>query len=387
MDLAAKVAARVRALAAKGDLEKDSDVRRVPYIGKFLAAKISQAVSGTRSRATLRAIHAYLSSPPLFIGTAETVVGRLERLCQNPRANACVRRRDKFYHVRDVNKACALSLPSALLEVMGSGSALTGLRVARDRAVTRATTTLPDGTSFSPAAQCACLPEPQCRSPHCLWLQQQCVPARGARGFAGVLPFAGQLAEADRAQRGAYGPEIHGQKWRRPRRLRAVTREQQDVAWKLPGSRAAQPPEVVAAVLRHLDKTSLPRHREAIRQELGDRAPLGDAVLRALLAERPRDPLPAPLREFAAETERRRTAVQARPWWKRGIPTATRNALKQAVARHGAAARSDDELWRLVSDDPRVGGEARDERGALREHLRNYVAGLAATGGAGRRPP
>lgn len=303
-----------------------------------------------------------------------------------------MRRRGESYQVRDVNKACALSLPSALLEVLGSGlgSARHGLRVARDLAVTRATESLPDGTAFSPAAQCPCLAEAQCRAraSHCRWLQRTCAPKRGARGFEGVLPFAGQVAEAGRRARGDYGPETSGQKWRVPRRLPAVTREQQELAWKLPALGGQAPAGVVATVLRHLDKASLQKHREATRKDLGEKAPLGDEVLRGLLWERLKDShdltkLPVPLREFALETERRRSQALARPWWKRGIPTSARNSLKRAVARHAAAGQSNDELLRLLANDARVGQEARDARGGLSTKTMSYVSGLVDHGGRG----
>ena len=148
------------------------------------------------------------------------------------------------------------------------------------------------------------------------------------------------------------------------------------------------PADVVATVLRHLDKASLQKHREAIRKDLGEKAPLGDEVLRGLLWERLKDShdltkLPVPLREFALETERRRSQALARPWWKRGIPTSARNSLKRAVARHAAAGQSNDELLRLIANDARVGQEARDARGGLSKKTVSYVSGLADHGGRG----
>jgi hypothetical protein len=341
----------------------------------------------------------YLSSPPLSIGLVETVAGRVEQLCQNRRANQCVRSRDGLYNVRDVNKGCALSLPTTLLRVIKNQPAtlsavdprvLHGLQVARRRVVKRATLKLPNGASFSPAAQCTCLDSAGCRSrSECTWRarERQCVPARATQGFEGVLPFAGQTAEPGRALRADYGAVVNQQRWRRAAQLPMLTAAQQMLAWQVPplSSSSAIGAPARPARLRH-DEGSLLLARKKLGANDLNAFTARERLVREHLrvSNEKKSPeqllagLPLAPRESVKEIAKRRAGALARPLWKRGIPTVVRSELKAAVARHVAMASGGADLLRLLTEDPRVGPRARDDTGALTQQARNYALAIAA---------
>lgn len=269
---AERIRRSVQRAVVEGGLTGESDLRRIPYVGKWLAPRLSQAIAGTSARGSLRELYVYLSAPLPAGGVArevaEVVAGRVGELCQNERNNLCVpsrrsrRRRAGLYSVRDTNKGCALAVPLSLLEVLQHNPAslgpavphgprvAQGLQAAAARVVTRATTLVAagGGAKHSAAAQCTCLAQDACaaQAELCTWQEAgeeapgvlpQCIPRVATRGFEGVLPFGDQeerMAEVPPGLhlRGAYGPEAHGGRWRRPGALPRVTARIQELAWR-----------------------------------------------------------------------------------------------------------------------------------------------------------
>lgn len=210
--------ARVRAKVAAAHLTRDSELSTVPFIGRTLAARISAVLR--RPRATLGQVLAHLQQRTR-VNLEQQVAAGVGQLCQNPRANQCVR----GYAVRDVNKGCALALAFAL-QGLGAGprphrpAVARGLTSAFDRVVTR-TSIVERGARISPAAQCPCFTRGVCERRYtvCRWTGAHCLPRYATLGFEGVLPFSGQTDEADDGaiRRGAYDAN-----WRIPGPLSAV---------------------------------------------------------------------------------------------------------------------------------------------------------------------
>jgi len=438
-----RVRRKVQAAVAEGVLSGEADLQRIPYVGKWLAPRISLSVAGTSARGSLRQLYLYLSAPPpAGVGVVEAVVGRIGELCQNERTNACVPSRSRrrgagLYSVRDTNKGCALAVPLSLLEILernpaslGPGAherrVTHGLQAAIARVVTRAS--LPaEGGERSPAAQCTCLAEDACAAQAglCTWQEGTadarplCTPTAPTRGFEGVLPFTGQeqrLAEAPGLRpRGVYGPEVHGGRWRRPGGMPRVTAGAQELAWTL---RLSEPPHtgaplsatdayaVQAATRRHLHAPTLEAHRAALEGDAALqgptlRTPSGGLsavahrhaaaelrreaqhhVSRVLASAQPRESartlaakLPATVRAHANEDISRRVRAATRPWWKRGLATATRNELRAALRRHSGSAVDEASLLRLAEADPQIGTSARTRGAAspLTQMARNYL--------------
>ena len=274
-----RVSRLVRSRVASLELAITSDVRRIPFVGKWLAPRLSRAVSGNPERATLANLLTYLSrAPPGLANLPDAVASRVGLLCQNRRANLCVRsatQPEREYHVRDINKGCAMSLPMTLLvlarrrpDLVPNPRVLQGLRKAVALVANR-DSTLIGGRLRSAAAECPCKSTAaQCNAQHglCEWItvpgQRQCVPrVADVDGFEGILPFSGQETETSSVshERGTYGPTQHGYQWRRPGAVAQISASAQNVAWAIPGARGPSPLPRPGEHLSEVERASIQR--------------------------------------------------------------------------------------------------------------------------------
>ena len=179
------VRAKVQNALRRGGLSEESDFREVPYIGEYLALRMTQALGG---------------QAPITVGDFWTATGKmttrklervLQRALQNRRRNQCV---DVLYHTSDINysgyEACiALVDHNRQLHHVRHGSL-------PKRLTQRATS----------SKRCGCHTPDDCRSgPLCsLTRDGACVPrARNTKGFVGVAPHPDQkvVAHNDDARR------------------------------------------------------------------------------------------------------------------------------------------------------------------------------------------
>lgn len=241
---ARRVTNRINAKIVRNELNSRSNIRRVPYIGRWLSASITKSLHKPSYRdVTIKDVLDFISTPLPGLSRVNSVVARVAQLCQNKRPSHCVRakgRADAEYFVRDVNAACAISLPIVLmalvrkehLDIDGVASFMNGLQASVHR-------------MRSPAS-CECLGREKCDiSSKCFWIPEgsmiggetpQCIPKEG-EGFEGVPPFFGQIQRTDVSQRplaahgrpdAEYGRVLNSERFRRrSKRLRYITPEYQ----------------------------------------------------------------------------------------------------------------------------------------------------------------
>ena len=241
---ARKVKNRINAKIARNELNSRSKTRRVPYIGKWLSTSISKSLHKPSYRdVTVKDVLDFILTPLPGLSHVNSFDARVAQLCQNKRPSHCVRangQTDADYFVRDVNAACAISLPIVLmalvqkehLDIGGVANFMNGLQASVHRM--RSTTS------------CECLGKEKCDiSSKCFWLPEgvmiggekpQCIPKEG-EGFEGVPPFFGQIQRTDVSQRplaahgrpdAEYGRVLNSERFRRrSKRLRNISPEYQ----------------------------------------------------------------------------------------------------------------------------------------------------------------
>lgn len=205
---------------AQGNLTINSDIIRVPHIGEWLSGEIAVSLGKTADQpVTLQEVLNFISVQ-LPGASTNVVAAKISLLCQNRNPSVCLGRNAEYF-ARDINKGCAIALPIALQivlpHIVDENRIRDGLLQAINRVHPRGTTAMPDGTRFSPAAQCECLNEAACRakSPNsCNWIPKrritaktpstqgghlsQCVP-NAELGFEGLPPYSGQIRRATAA--------------------------------------------------------------------------------------------------------------------------------------------------------------------------------------------
>lgn len=249
----------------QGSLSTHSNIDQIPMIGKLLRGHIAESLAKSADQPVIvMEVLDHIMTPLPSQSAKEAVIARIAQLCQNKHPSRCLKVKkwsESRYFVRDINKGCALSLPTALQAVLRVQNIAhpqflrDGLQEAIDRVQTRQISHFRDGSTFSPAAQCECLDMDRCRAyaPSCIWLpaskslgghSPQCVPTVDV-GFEGLPPYLGQIRpisgflERDvvEQQRGEYGAIVgvaqDRKRWRRQSRLRHVTPSDQADAFSM----------------------------------------------------------------------------------------------------------------------------------------------------------
>ena len=195
------------------ELGTESNIDQIPMIGRWLRGQIAVSLEKRADEpVSVREVLNHIRKPMPPTPPAEAVRARIAQLCQNRSASQCVNvnnRNDMRYFVRDTNKGCMLSIPTALQEILRAQGIATpldirnGLQTTINQVETRQTIYRPGGVPFSPAAQCECLERDAClaHDPWCSWIPSsgnvggslpQCVPNVDV-GFDGLPPFSGQV--------------------------------------------------------------------------------------------------------------------------------------------------------------------------------------------------
>ena len=189
MSLETRVQQRVQAAVTSGALTLESDVAQTPFVGPTLRRSMAEKVlRDAASALPLRRVRDFLLRRPR---SAAAIESRLQDLCRNPRGNRCA----QGYHVRDVNRGCALALADTFKRLLRSMPTFGGaIRAALNRVKRAARARRVAAAGFSPAAGCGCLAGPACAAqPGCERLASgACVPAGDEAGFEGWRPFTGQ---------------------------------------------------------------------------------------------------------------------------------------------------------------------------------------------------
>ena len=178
---------RIRRAFVDGDLQPQSNIEDIPFVGEYLGARMHRAFApGRRNGLTIRGFVGASGR-----GSVATASDRIKRALQNDRANQCVRNPHP-YRIADVN-TMGWRAVVALLRVIGRGQDghNLGLRLTFDPRRLR----LPTIRSRA-AKRSGCITRAECRrAPDMVFSDGLCMPRSSrTRGFDGIGRHPGQKA-------------------------------------------------------------------------------------------------------------------------------------------------------------------------------------------------